>query len=323
MLLIIAMKYFFFIFLSLLSINVFAQQANAIITDTDNDLIPEGIAIDNINGNIYISSINKHKIVSVDKDGKHSNFITPGQDGFKEGLGLKVDDKRRWLWALSVHREEKIFHSAIYAFELSTGKTMQQYHIQDTLPHLFNDLVIAPDGNIFITDTYFTAVYKLNPVEEKLELFIQSPLLRYPNGLDFGNNKLYIATYRNGLVSLDTTTKEIKKIKGVADTTIALGLDGLVFYNNSLFGIFNTGDPSSKNSVIQYHLSANGEEVVKETVIDQGNPLFADPTTAALFKNKLYVIANSHLDVFNENKTSTKGIEDKLRPVTLLIYKLD
>ncbi|MDQ3550089.1 MAG: SMP-30/gluconolactonase/LRE family protein [Bacteroidota bacterium] len=317
------MKYILLSFFSLICLNIFAQQAKMITTDTERDFIPEGIAIDNSTGKIYISSINKHKIVSIDKDGKHTNFITPGQDGFKEGLGLKVDDQRRWLWALSVHREAKIFHSAIYAFDLSTGKTMQQYHIQDTLPHLFNDLAIAPDGNIFITDTYFTAVYKLNPVAEKLELFIQSPLLRYPNGLDFGNNQLYIATYRNGLVSLDTTTKEIKKIPGVADTTIALGLDGLVFHNNSLYGIYNTGDPSSKNCVVRYQLSGKGDEVVGEIIIDQDNSLFADPTTAALFNGKLYVIANSHLDVFNKNNTSTKGIEDKLRPVTLLIYDLE
>jgi streptogramin lyase len=316
------MKYFLFSILCFVCLNITAQQAKVITTDSERDFIPEGIAIDNRSGTIYISSINKHKIISIDKNGKHKNFITPGQDGFKEGLGLKVDEKRRWLWALSVYREAKNFHSAIYAFELSTGKTMQQYHIQDTLPHLFNDLVIAPDGNVFITDTYFTAVYKLNPVAEQLELFIQSPLLRYPNGLDFGNNKLYIATYRNGIVSLDTTTKEIKKIAGVADTTIALGLDGLVFYNNSLIGVYNTGDPSSKNCVIQYQLSVNGDEVVSETILDQGNPLFADPTTAALFNNNLYVIANSHLDVFNRNNTSTKGIENRLRPVTLLVYKL-
>jgi DNA-binding beta-propeller fold protein YncE len=316
------MKYLFLSFISFICINLFAQQTETIISNTEVDFIPEGIAIDNKTGKIYISSINNHKIITIDKNGKHTNFIKPGQDGFKEGLGLKVDDRRKWLWALSVYREGIIFHSAIYAFELSTGKTMQQYHIQDTLPHLFNDLVIAPDGNIFITDTYFTAVYKLNPVAEKLELFIQSPLLRYPNGLDFGNNKLYIATYRNGLVTLDITTKEIKKLQGVSDTTIALGLDGLVFYNNSLIGIYNTGDPSSKNCVVQYQLSAKGDEVIGESILDQGNPLFDDPTTAALFNNNLYVIANSHLDVFNRNNTSTKGIENRLRPVTLLVYDL-
>ena len=300
-----------------------AQSPKVLTTFSEPDLIPEGIAIDNKTGNIYISSINKHKIIIIDSSGNYKNFIAPNQDGFKEGLGLKIDEQRRWLWALSVFREGKIFHSAAYAFDLNSGKTMQQYHIQDTLPHLFNDLAIAPDGNIFITDTYFTAVYKLNPVAEKLALFIQSPLLRYPNGLDFGHDKLYIATYRNGIVSLDTTTKEIIKIRGVSDTTIALGLDGLVFYNNSLIGIYNTGNPSSKNCVIQYKLSANGNEVFGETMFDQGNSLFADPTTAALYNNELYVIANSHLDAFNANNTSTTGIENTLRPLTLTIYKLN
>jgi hypothetical protein len=224
---------------------------------------------------------------------------------------------------LSVLRDSSFFYSKVHAFDIATGKTMQQYSIQDTIPHLFNDLAIAANGNLFITDTYFSAVYKVNPAAKKLELLICSSLLDYPNGLTFGNNCLYIATYRNGLVLLDTTTKEIKKLGGVSDTTIALGLDGLVFSNNTLTGVYNTGSTPGQNCIIQYFLSANGDRVEREEILVQGHSSFADPTTAALFNKRLYVLANSHLDVFNTNKTSTKGIEDKLKPVTILVYKLE
>lgn len=315
------MKRLIFLLIIIASFNAPAQRPEVITVGSEIDLIPEGIAIDNKTGTIYISSINKHKIVAF-KNGKTKDFIKADQDGFMEGLGLKVDEKRGWLWALSVLRKDKWFYSKVHAFDLRSGKTMQQYSIQDTLPHLFNDLAIANDGNLFITDTYFSALYKLNPVAKKLELFIQSPLLRYPNGLAFGNEHLYVATYRNKIVRLDTATKQIKKLSGITDTTIALGLDGLVFQSNTLLGVFNTGDPSSKNCIIQYSLSTRGDSIESEKIVEQGNVSFADPTTAALYKNRLYVIANSHLDVFNANKTSTKGIEDKLRPVTVLVYKL-
>jgi DNA-binding beta-propeller fold protein YncE len=322
MLYITVMKYLFYQLLIILSINAAAQEHEVITTNSERDLIPEGIAIDNKTGTIYVSSINRHKIISIN-NGKAKDFIKADQDGFMEGLGLKIDEKRRWLWALSVLRDGSFFYSKVHAFDIATGKTMQQYSIQDTIPHLFNDLAIAANGNLFITDTYFSAVYKVNPAAKKLELLICSSLLDYPNGLTFGNNCLYIATYRNGLVLLDTTTKEIKKLGGVSDTTIALGLDGLVFSNNTLTGVYNTGSTPGQNCIIQYFLSANGDRVEREEILVQGHSSFADPTTAALFNKRLYVLANSHLDVFNTNKTSTKGIEDKLKPVTILVYKLE
>src|SRR5690606_24594741 len=127
---------------------------------------------------------------------------------------------------------EDKFYSGIHAFDLKTGKTMQQYHLWDTVPHLFNDLVITPAGHLYITDTYFSAVYKLDPVSEKLELFIQHPLLRYPNGLVLGKNYLYVATYSNGLLMIDSASKSVTKLQGAADTTVAKGLDGLVAWKN-------------------------------------------------------------------------------------------
>ena len=56
--------------------------------------------------------------------------------------------------------------------------------------------------------------------------------------------------------------------------------------------------------------------------MEKGNPAFADPTTAAAYRKKLYVIANSHLDQFNANRESVKGIEDRLTPLKLLVYPL-
>ena len=47
-----------------------------------------------------------------------------------------------------------------------------------------------------------------------------------------------------------------------------------------------------------------------------------DPTTAALHKNQLYVLANSHLDAYNANKTSVKGIENKLKKPLILVMPL-
>jgi sugar lactone lactonase YvrE len=316
------MKPIFFILAVFISSFLNAQQPAVIQAEAETDLIPEGIAIDNRTGTIYITSINRHKIIAVDQQGAAKDFITAGQDGFLEGLGLKVDEKRGWLWALSVLREGKQFSSRIHAFDLATAKTVQQYGIQDTVPHLFNDLAIDNNGNIFLTDTYFSAVYKLEPERKVLSLFLQSPGLRYPNGLVFGKGHLYIATYRNGLVRLDTATKKLEKMSGIKDTVISHGLDGLVYRDGSLYGVYNIGKERADDCVIRYHLTEDGTGVQSETLLSKGHPAMEDPTTAALYKNKLYVLANSHLDAYNANQTSVIGIENKLKKPLILVVPL-
>ncbi|HYE54118.1 MAG TPA: SMP-30/gluconolactonase/LRE family protein [Chitinophagaceae bacterium] len=319
------MKSILFVFACLLSAGIFGQGKPLVITTANTStLIPEGITVSG--GKIYVSSINEHKIIVMDEKGNQKDFITANQDNFKEGLGMKIDAKRKWLWALSNIKNGNQYTSQVHAFDLATGKQQQYYLITDTVPHLLNDLVIAKDGMIYITDTYYSAVYKLDPATRKLELFIKSKQLDYPNGLVFGKSDqlLYVATYVHGLSMLDLTTKQITPLGGYKDTAIAHALDGLVWWNNTIIGVYNynPGGDRTSHAVIQYQLSQDGKAIAQERIIDRGNPLFFEPTTAALEGNKLYVIANSHLGFYNANKESIKGIESKLMPVVVIRYML-
>jgi len=312
-----------FITLFILSESYGQQPSRSIVSDSEKDLIPEGIAFDSRSGKIYVSSISKQTIIIIDSNGKHHNFIQPGQDNFLEGLGMKVDSKRNWLWALSNKAEGKKHTSQVHAFDLSSGKMQQYYFLTDTLPRLFNDLVIVTDGKIYFTDTYGSSVYQIDPVLKTMELIIKDPKIKYPNGIISGNNQqLYIATYGNGLMRFDLSTKEIFPLTGFKDSTLAFGFDGLGFWNNTLIGVYNSGEKRSTNAVVQYLLDKNGHRIIREKVLDKGHPLFHEPTTIAISKNKMYLLANSHLSIYNANKQSTKGVEDQLTPVTILQYQL-
>jgi len=300
-----------------------AQKPTLIKTDSPNDLVPEGIAVDERTGTLYVSSINQQAIIAFEHDGKTRYFIKPNQDGFLQGLGIKIDRATNRLWALCNKQDSNHFTSRIYAFDLSSGKTVFQYTQTDTVPHLFNDLAIAPDGTLFFSDTYYSAIYQLKPGAQAPEVLVKSNSLDYPNGLAFGKGpQLYIATYRNGLMRLDTTTKTLTPLPGATDTTLTYGLDGLIYWNNSLIGIHNVGGNRSTNTVVQYTLNEQGDKIIAERIIDRGNASFHEPTTAALVKNKLYVLANSHLASYNANKESTAGIVDKLSPVAVIVYSL-
>lgn len=289
------------------------------------NLVPEGIAIHPVNGTIYVSSIAQKKIIKILADGTASDFIKEGQDHFLEGLGMKADTKKGVLWALSNIRKGKEFTSQIHAFDLASGKTMHQFTLTDTIPRLFNDLVINRSGRLLITDTYHSSVYEYDPALKKLEVFLHdTSKFKWPNGIEFLDEKnLVLANYGKGIVRVNIQSKEIKPLAGYKDSALAFGLDGLVVAENCVYGVYNAGKGGyPDNAVIKYTLDKKRQQIISEKIIDRGNADFADPTTAAKFKNKLYVIANSHLDQFNANKETVKGIEKALTPLKLVVYDI-
>ena len=319
------MKKFLFSLFSLLIVLGLAAQsvAKVITTNTEKDVIPEGITIDPANGTIYVSSIFLKKIIAINNDGSHKDFIKSGQDEFLEGLGMKIDPKAQWLWVVSNAKQDNWFISRVHAFDIKTGLVKQKYVIKDTIRHLLNDLILNPDGNIYITDTYDASIYEVDPVSQKLSLFARDSLIAWPNGItQNAKGKLYIATYSHGLMQMDLSSKKLTPLKGYTDSTKAYNLDGLVFWNNNIIGVYNGAKTNKDNSIVQYSLNDTGDKIISEKIIDIGNELFHDPTTAAILGNKLYVLANSYLGEYNANKESAKGISDKLGPVTILVYEL-
>jgi hypothetical protein len=123
-------------------------------------------------------------------------------------------------------------------------------------------------------------------------------------------------------MQLDLPSKKLSQLKGYTDSTKAYNLDGLVYYNNSIIGVYNTAESNKENAIVQYFLNDVGDKIVSERIIDKGNEFFHEPTTAAIFGEKLYVLANSYLRAYNANKESVKGIEEKLGSVTVLVYTL-
>src|SRR4030095_3941984 len=288
-----------------------------ILTKTEKDVIPEGITIDPTNGTIYVSSIGLKKIIAINTNGSHKDFIKTNQDEFLEGLGMKVDAKKQWLWVVSNQKQDKWYVSQLDAFDLKTSVVKQKYVLKDTTRHLFNDLILHPNGKVYITDTYGSSIYEADPANQKLNLFIHDSLIAWPNGIAFNTRgKIYVATYSHGLMQLDLPSKKLTQLKGYADSAKTYNLDGLVYYNNSIIGVYNTAESNKDNAIVQYLLNDGGDKIINERIIDQGNELFHEPTTAAISGDKLYVLADSYLAAYNANKESVKGIEDKLGPVT-------
>lgn len=294
-----------------------------ITTKTEKGLIPEGITINPSDETIYVSSIALKKIIAIDRNGVHKDFITSNQDEFLEGLGMKVDAKKQWLWAVSNQKQGNWYLSNVHAFDIKTHSVKQKYVIKDSVRHLLNDLLLHPNGKVYITDTYGSSIYELDPSNQKLNLFIKDSIIGWPNGIAVNaKGKIYIATYSHGLIQLDLASKRLAALTGYSDSIKAYNLDGLLYYKNSIIGVYNTAERNKDNAIVQYFLNDAGDSIVSERIIDKGNEHFHEPTTAAILGDKLYVLANSYLAAYNANKESAKGIDDKLGPVTVLVYEL-
>lgn len=310
------MKKSLIFFLCIASVTCAIAQTDyqVISTKTERDVIPEGITINPADGKIYVSSIALKKIIAIDSTGAHEDFIKSNQNGFLEGLGMKIDTKKQWLWVVSNQKKGKVYQSHVHAFDLRTKSVKQKYEINDTLPHLLNDLTLHANGKVFITDTFGSAVYEVDPAKHKLNLFLHDAKLDGANGIVTGEDgKIFIAA-RNGLLQLNHRSKKVTPLTFI-DSKKALWMDGIVYWNNSIIGV-------TDDAIMQYQLNATGDTIVTERIVAKKNPFFHEPTTAALLANKLYLVANSNLAAYNENNESVKGIEDKLNSVVVLVYKL-
>lgn len=305
------------------SLTAGAQIDSGIIqTKHTETLIPEGIAVNPTNGNIYVSSIAQQKIIVIKDDGTNADFIQSGEDGFGWGLGLKVDTQRNLLWAISNRQEGKIYMAQLHAFDLAKGKTKMKFIVKDTIRHFMNDVVLDGKGNAYTTATETGEIFIASIKTGNIKLFIRDTLIKYPNGIEFNDDKLYIATYGSGLLIYDILQKKLEQLKGYTSKDYAYNLDGLGFYKSALFGVYNGGESNSENAVVAYKLAESGSRITSEKIIRKGHLLFHEPTTLSITGNKLYVLANSHLAAYNKNKESVKGIEGELTPVTILVYKL-
>jgi hypothetical protein len=287
---------------------------------SEKDLIPEGITYDPVTHQFFVSSIKKEKVVVVDHNGSGRDFLKPGQDGILQTLGMKVDVAKRRLWVVSNKKADKASQSAVHVFNIESGMLIKKFIIAEQTEHLFNDLALSGEGDAYITDSYSHVIYTVPSDLTVLKPLTESgSLLNGANGLTVSpdNNILYVAT-ADGITVINLKTLEIKPIlksENIADS----GIDGLVFYKGSLFGVVNSKDDEQEMFIAGYKLSNDLVGITAMKIIDRGNPLFNLPTTCAVAGDYLYCLVNTSLRIYFQDKNSTERLNDPI----IMKYKID
>lgn len=294
--------------------------AKVAYTLEEKDLIPEGITHDPGTDQFFVSSINKEKIVSITRDGIVSDFAKSRQDSLLETLGMKVDAAARRLWVVSNKSEGKVNWSAVHIYDIDSKNLIKKIIISDTIPCLFNDLILTSRGDAYITDSYGGRIFHADKNPDKLEIFMgPDSLLQWVNGIAISPDDKFLFPASGAQITvIDLSTKIIRPI-GDQGMLGSKGIDGIVYYKGSLLAVINEKKDEKEMLIASYKLGSDLMSIVELKIIDKGNPMFNIPTTCVIAGGELYCLANTSLRMYFQDKTNEKGLFQK--PL-ILRYKL-
>lgn len=294
------------------------------------DLIPEGIAFDPKTRTLFLSSFRKSKIVAVDSEGRPRDFIAPHQHGFQAGVGLRVDARRRILWACSAaaphmrdYDPDDPAETGVFQFDVDTGELLRNSVQPQASPgHIFNDVTLTREGDAYVSGFVSGKIYRIAAGQTEVEEFLALPTGNIPNGLDLSPDDLllFVATGRDLLV-VDPVTADWFPL-GLPDGESALGIDGLYFHEDALIAVQSKrGYGEEGTRIVRFRLADTYDRVVAVEVLDEDHPLYDQPTTGVLDRYFLYYIANSQFTRFDE--AFKLAPRSQLRDVAILKLRLD
>ena len=311
----------------LLSIQLFISCNNGITTESllpqkdfilqQKKLVPEGVAFDNRTATVYIGSLYLRKIVQLDSAGISSDFTRAGQDGLWSVLGMEVDEDRGHLWAVSSQHSEMAplinpdsmqARSALHCYDLGTRKLAKKVVCADTGIFL-NDLTIAKNGDVFITESIKNRVYVLRSGSNTIEPFLQPDSTWFMNGICLSEDEkfLYLGCW-NGLMKVDLTTKAYSWIKAEKGINVR-GIDGLSRYGNSLIG-------HQSDRVMQFFFNTDRSAILRADTLSSGKE-FDISTTGEIGGSNYYFIVNSQVQSAYDFPKKTIKPPDSLEAIII------
>jgi sugar lactone lactonase YvrE len=221
-------------------------------------------------------------------------FLPGGQDGRTQVTGLKTDGDR--LLAAGA------FTGRFFVYT-GTGKLVSSYTVPDTGEKtLVNDEVVAPDGDVYITDSFRPVVYRIPAAEVHAPatgahrtLQVAYHLPDYVAGQSNGNGittspdgrSLIIGYWYSGaLYRLTLATGEIREIAAPALTSA----DGITRRGDTLYI-----DRSVNNEVATVRLRDHGS---RATVVSERTYPGADTTTGVAVSGNRLLVTNSQMDTY-------------------------
>ncbi|HEV7920085.1 MAG TPA: hypothetical protein VGR02_04755 [Thermoanaerobaculia bacterium] len=263
------------------------HQSTKSVTIPQKDLITEAVVWDPKRKTFLVSATHQKKIVRVDLEGHMTDFSTEGLWGAN---GLGIDAKRNLLWASSSpspraqgYAEKDDAEMALLAIDLGTGKIVRRIAAPEK-GHYFDDLTVAPDGTVYLSDST-GMMFRLRG--DKLETLVPRGVMRSPQGSALAGKTLYVADYATGVWAVDPASGKASRLEAPDDCS-TVGIDGLEYADGALLAIQNGIEP---NRVTRLRL--DGRRIRSCEILEMNHPLMDEPTIGTVVGKDFWFLAAS------------------------------
>lgn len=209
----------------------------------DPKLVPEGIAYDSAGKRFFIGSIAQRKIIVTDAKGD-ARYFSSSSDKLDTVLGLTVDPAPGHLYAVSSNGFEDSAkterRNAVFRYDLKSGRLLDRFAAPEAMQ--LNDLALAPDGTLYVTDSMSSTLFRKKPGETTLTRFGAAEAVRGANGIALSADGTLYVTLSTGIARIDTASGEPTRLPQ-PDSVATGGIDGLYFCEGDLIGIQNSTNP--------------------------------------------------------------------------------
>jgi DNA-binding beta-propeller fold protein YncE len=257
---------------------------------------PESVEYDPAHIRYYVSNVDGDPTAT---DGQ--GFISLlGEDG------TMID--ARWVEGLNAPKGLVFSDGILYAadidhlvvIDVESGTVTGRYPAEGA--QFLNDVDIANDGRVFVTDMFTNAIYAFDG--DSLDLWLRSDDLWHPNGIRFDGNRLIIAAWGDEILD-DFSTPTPGHLIAVDLNTQAISALGSGAAVGNLDGIARDGHGnwlvSDWLAGALYRIDASGNaEMLMD--LDQGS---ADIDVVAHRDGTLYVV----VPMMNDNRVVSYSIE--------------
>lgn len=289
------------------------HRALVAFTIAQNDLFPEGLAMDASTHSFYMGSEYHNKIVKVSQAGEVTDFVKEGIYDLMPVGGVHVDPTDHSVWCATDPGKKN--RSEIAHFD-AQGKLLERYTPTTPGPHGLNDLVLRGSSEIYVTDSDGNRVFRFDRTTHRFaELNLGRPVSG-PNGITVSDDgDVLYAADDLGVIRMDLRANHAEDVRPAQHDTMA-GVDGLYWYEGGLVGIeYGTG----AYRVMRWKLSSDGREVTSSEVLERGTDMVHNPTTGAIFEGKLYFMANTGIQNLDNGKIADPA---KLEPLRIAVLPL-
>jgi len=265
-----------------------------VFTLSDRMLAPEGIAYDPVERVFYVGGVAHKGIFRIVSESSIRPLSNP-RDKLDSILGIAIDGERRRLYAVSTSAvaavADKDRRNAIKVYDLRKRAFVRSIDFPEA--RQLNDVAVAPDGTLVVTDSGGGGVWLADPESGKVSVLV--PLGHAPgaNGVAIPprGGIAYVAVNRRPL-RVDLRSGDVTPLTLPAHENAA-AIDGLYWHEGTLIGVQNV---TTTGRVIRLRLSDDGRSVTAvETLQSHHQQAFDEPTTAAIGRDGLYVLARTGL----------------------------